>query len=574
MLQPLLSLSLPASRPFRQDTAGSTSEAANVLLPSVNSSTSAQNVTCPILPVRAASTSLPTTVSPEHLKQALIGYCATESKFLVDGFTYGFPIHYFGTPLLGSVTNHPSALLHTDVVNTKLTKEISLGRIAGPFPSPPFVNFQCSPLGMVPKKEPNTFRLIHNLSYPDGNSINDHIPKEFTTVRYVSLLTNFGRGALIGKTDIEDAFRIIPIHPSCYHLFGFSWDSQFFYDRCLPMGCAESCRIFERLSCALQWVLQNSGVRAVSHILDDFIFIGPPNSDSCLQDLNQFIALATDLSIPIKHEKTCLPSTLVTVHGIELDTTQWEARLPMDKLLKLQSSINAIRKRRTVTLRQLQSVLGLLSFACRVISPGRAFLRRLQNLTCGISRPNHHIRLNTEARADLAAWHCFLSSFNGVTMIINSNWISSDAIKLYTDAASTQGFAAVFGHRWFNGKFPQIWQSYNIAVLELFPIVAALELWGGYLSNHSVLFLTDNQAVVEVINRQTAKNPHLMRLVRRLVITSLKFNIYFKSKHIPGKSNVIADKLSRFQETSARHLAPWLHLHPTELPPTLQPWHQ
>ena len=134
------------------------------------------------------------------------------------------------------------------------------------------------------------------------------------------------------------------------------------------MGCAESCRIFERLSCSLQWVLQNRGVMAVSHILDDFIFIGPPNSDSCFQDLNQLIALANDLSIPIKHEKTCLPSTLVTVHGIALDTIQWEACLHMDKLLKLQSSINSIRKRRTVTLHQLQSVLGLLSFASRVIS--------------------------------------------------------------------------------------------------------------------------------------------------------------------------------------------------------------
>ena len=147
-----------------------------------------------------------------------------------------------------------------------------------------------------------------------------------------------------------------------------------------------------------------------------------------------------------------------------------------------------------------------------VISPGRAFLRRLINLSIGVSRPGHHIRLNAEVRADLAAWHCFISSFNGVTMIINSNWISSDAIKLYTHAASTQGFAAVFGSRWFNGRFPQIWQSYNIA-------------------NHSVLFLTDNQAVVEVINKQSAKNSHLMRLVRRLVITALKCNVYFKSKH-------------------------------------------
>ena len=195
----------------------------------------------------------------------------------------------------------------------------------------------------------------------------------------------------------------------------------------------------------------------------------------------------------------------------------------------VQSSIANMRKCRSVTSQQLQSVIGLLNFVCRVISPGRAFLRRLINLTIGISRPGHHIRLNAKARADLAAWHCFISSFNGVTMIINSNWTSSYAIKLYTDAASTQGFAAVFGSRWFHGRFPQIWQSYNIAVLGLYPIVAALELWGKYMANHSVLFLTDNQAVVEVINKQSAKNSHLMRLVRRLVITALKCNVYFKS---------------------------------------------
>ena len=237
------------------------------------------------------------------------------------------------------------------------------------------------------------------------------------------------------------------------------------------------------------------------------------------------------------------------MHGIELDTVKWEARLPSDKVHKLQSSIADIYKCRSVTLQQLQSVIGLLNFACRVISPGRAFLRRLINLTIGISRPGNHIRLNAE-------WHYFISSFNGVTMIINSNWISSDSIKLYTDAASTQGFAAVFGSRWFNGRFPQIWQSYNIAVLELYPTVAALELWGRYMANHSVLFLTDNKAVVDVINKQSAKNLHLMRVVRRLVVTAPKCNVYFKSKHIPGKNNVIADKLSRFQEGAAQQMAP------------------
>ena len=181
--------------------------------------------------------------------------------------------------------------------------------------------------------------------------------------------------------------------------------------------------------------------------LGRFHFIGPPNSLTCFHDLNKLIALAEELSIPIKHQKTCLPSTRITVHGIEPDTIKWEARLPGVKVKKMQSTIEGIRKCCSISLRQLQSVIGLLNFACRVIPPGIAFLCRLINLTIAISKPSHHVRLNSESRADLAAWHCFLSSYNGVTMLIDSKCISSESMKLYTDAASTQGFAAVFGSR-------------------------------------------------------------------------------------------------------------------------------
>ena len=52
-------------------------------------------------------------------------------------------------------------------------------------------------------------------------SFNESIPKDFVD-HVVHLLSQFARGPLEGKTDIEDAFRIIPIHPSCYRVFGFS----------------------------------------------------------------------------------------------------------------------------------------------------------------------------------------------------------------------------------------------------------------------------------------------------------------------------------------------------------------
>ena len=69
--------------------------------------------------------------------------------------------------------------------------------------------------------------------------------------------------------------------------------------------------------------------------------------------------------------------------------------------------------RRTVTLKELQSLIGLLNFACTVVAPGRVFLRRLIDLTKGIQKPHHHIRLLKGAKSEILIWLRILEDFNG-----------------------------------------------------------------------------------------------------------------------------------------------------------------
>ena len=118
-----------------------------------------------------------------------------------------------------------------------------------------------------------------------------------------------------------------------------------------------------------------------------------------------------------------------------------------------------------------------------------------------------------------------------------------------------------------NGKI----QTY-IAIKELLPIVLASRIWGPTFANKRIYFLCDNMAIVSVINSQTSKNSQIMQLVRELVLTAMSFNIHFKAKHIPGKTNIIADKLSRFQNQEARQLAPHLAAVQTNVSDDLLPW--
>ena len=122
-----------------------------------------------------------------------------------------------------------SASQHPVDISANLSKEMSLGRVAGPFFSLPLPNFQCDPIGVVPKKHSTEWRTIYHLSYPSGDSANDHIPKDPYSLQYlrvddtIRILTSLGLGAYMAKTDLKLAFRIMPIHPDDWNLLSIYW---------------------------------------------------------------------------------------------------------------------------------------------------------------------------------------------------------------------------------------------------------------------------------------------------------------------------------------------------------------
>ena len=128
-------------------------------------------------------------------------------------------------------------------------------------------------------------------------------------------------------------------------------------------------------------------------------------------------------------------------------------------------------RRRKVTLQEIQSLTGLLNFACTVVVPGRAFLRRLIDLTIGVRKPHFLIRLSKDVKEDLLVWQSFLSGFNGRSFFLADQWKNSNQLELYTDASGALGFGAVFGRHCCYGQWPHSWCYLNIAFLELYPTI-------------------------------------------------------------------------------------------------------
>ena len=536
------------------------------------------------LPVRdqpSSGDSMPTPVSPDALRYFLVGYNRNIVEYLLNGFQHGFRIGCFGLPAQQAkrVTNLKSAIEFPAVVDNKIAKELALSRILGPFDTPPRSdNFRISPLGVVPKKSPGEFRTIHHLIYPEGSSVNDFIPKEISAVQYATIQDAIrlikqlpSSQVFMAKVDIESAFRIIPVSPRDRPLLGFQWKGKFFMDAVLPMGVSSACAIFESFSTALEWIARSKlGATALVHVIDDFLFIANSRA-KCGQDLQAFVNLCLELGVPLAPGKTVAPTRVITFLGITLDTVLMEARLPEDKLEKAKALLEDFQRQQKVTLRVLQSLIGILNFACTVIVPGRAFLRRIIYMTLGVQKPHHHIRLTRQAKLDLQVWQEFLLLFNGRSFFLDDNFLTGDQLHLYTDASGSIGFGALYGGAWFYGQWPVSWRSYNISVLELYPIMAAAIVWGGRWANRSVCFYTDNEALVPIINKQTSREPHIMALIRPLVLACLRFNINFTARHIPGRINTLADKLSRSQVREFRALAPWAEASPREIPYSISP---
>lgn len=141
------------------------------------------------------------------------------------------------------------------------------------------------------------------------------------------------------------------------------------------------------------------------------------NQGECGEGLQQALALCEELGAQVSREKLEGPGTSIVFLGILLDTTNLELRLPNDKLQRLRQLIQVWKGKRSCTKRDLLSLIGQLQHTCKVVHPGRTFLRSMIELSTVAKQLHHHISLNRGFKSDLEWWALFLPTWNGITMM-------------------------------------------------------------------------------------------------------------------------------------------------------------
>ena len=247
-------------------------------------------------------------------------------RYIVEGIRYGFRVGFNYSRTCTSVSrNLVSAREQPQVIRDYLATECATVWVIGPLPPQTIPQLHISSFGVIPKKTPGKWRLIVDLSAPEGRSVNDGVDEKYCSLHYISVdnaaeaVVANGRGALLAKVDIVAAYRNIPVHPDDRWLLGMKWENNVFMDTALPFGLRSALISFTAVADAAEWILRQHGVRCVMHYLDDFLLIRAPSSQECEATLYTLCQLFHYLGLPIAPEKLAGPSTMLDFLGLELD---------------------------------------------------------------------------------------------------------------------------------------------------------------------------------------------------------------------------------------------------------------
>jgi hypothetical protein len=488
----------------------------------------------------------------------------------------GVPIFYDGPDVSRVCPNWQSCETFREAVKKTLVEDVALGRKSGPFAFPPLPNFVGSPLGAFCKKRSGKIRVIHDLSWPPYHSVNAYIDPLLCSVSYISVDTAVrevklrGRYALMSKIDLKDAYKNIVVRPADWHHLGSTWvndqgQTEYFVDHVLPFGLRSSAKLFDLFASGVEFCMYLNKCSNVCHYLDDFYTCGRANTSECEENLRIMLETCTKLGMPVQSAKTVTPTTRLEFLGIIIDTTVMETQMSQERLDDIFDELRRWKDDFHGTKRELLSLLGKLVFLCRIVTPGRIFIRRLFDLSKSVRCLQHKVRLSREAAADVAWWLAFCSRWNHRSVFYEDDWSSSTTLFLATDASGT-GIGGVYGTKWFARLLTPGERSMSITFLELLAVVSACACWGELWAGKKIHLHCDNAAVVFCVNSGNSKNAAVMSLIRQLYFIAASCAFDIRLVHVPGAGNVGPDLLSRARLLDFRVRFPEFEDAPTYIP--------
>ena len=474
---------------------------------------------------------------------------------VVEWLKYGWPISRppnWPDPQ-PTLINHGGAMRHPTAMEKYINKELNRKSICGPFDKCPFKErIGVSPLSTRTKRDSEERRVIMDLSWPPGGSVNDGIGKDqflgfkvkltFPTIDDIARrVFEMGRDAEMFKVDLSGYFLQLPVDPSEYSLLCFTWEGKFYFHIMSPMGLRSAPYFAQRTSNAIRYMHEQMGFFLFNYIDD---FIGVEKAHLIWSSFDSFIRLLNSLGVRESIEKRIAPCKTMNCVGTLVDIENMQLRVLPDRMESLIGELKLWVWKEEVDRKELQSLIGKLQFICSCVRPGRIFMSRMIRLLKGV---RDRIVIDAEFKKDVEWWLKYIKTFDGTSII----WMLHEEqshISAATDA-SLQGLGGFCGKQYFKCRVPKKLRGKNyIAQLEMWAIVILFKIWSKEFTGRNLLIECDNQVVCSVLTSGRSYNQALLELMREVVYIACTYKFEYRLKYIESKNNVIPDLLSRWDQ--------------------------
>ena len=449
----------------------------------------------------------------------------------------GIKLPFKNTPDRYEYSNHKFTVDQVRFLDTEINKLLKSGAISRSVNKPFCVNA----LGCVPKKN-KSFRLIVDLRPLNVNIDVPYFKNEGIDVVCDSLEPNDEFVSI----DLKDGFHHLSVHPQFRKYLGFQWKKQYYVFNVLPFGCNVSPYYFNKTIRTVVQYLRQNDLRFASFVDDGLLCAQPKDIETQTKFL---VDTYVRLGLVINYEKSELvhKSEIVfigyVINSNGPDGNPW-IYIPKSRIYKLQRDIKRVLNKQFASARVIAKICGQCISFTKAIVPTKLLLRNLYRLLSTRKSWADILYLDTPSVKDLEWWSVALENWNGRPVVKRQI-----DLQLFTDA-SDSGWGGVCEKYEAAGPWTTAVKQTSINYRELLAVFLCIQSFQDKLANKCVQILTDNVTTVACINNLGGNVPELTALTKSIYSVVYQNNIQIQAKHLAGRINCHADRLSRLSPTS------------------------
>lgn len=463
--------------------------------------------------------------------------------------------------------------------------EIDAGRYSVSFGSDLLPGMYSTPIHAVPKPRSEKLRLVNDHS-AGTYSLNSMIAREDVVGAKMDSISDLigallryrkrqpDKKLILFKSDVSAAYRRLPLHPLWQVKQIVTIDGARHVDRCTSFGGRGSCRDYTAFMGLVLWIAIFIKLLTdiFGYIDDNFSFDEQGNvlwydPYKCYYPAKQTKLLMLWDEINLPHDKSKQEyAPILRIIGFMVDPNLMRVSMDEEDRTRLLEHVSIFAAtapggtRRS--LREFQQLAGWINWSFNVFPLLKPALSNVYAKIGGKSQTHAKIFVSKAVVRDLTWFQSHVQQSDGIYLFEDVDWDMQKAdITAYSDACmSSLGFYLERSKEGFQCSVPLNPPKDSIFYFEALAVVSVIDAVTRLPTVPTrLLIFSDNTNTVDIFHSLRCLPPY-NELLKFSVSLLIKFNISLRVVHVPGVDNVIADCLSRFENTKALAACPGLSI--------------